>query len=630
MDKNSIYAFVLIGLVIAGFMYYESSNQPPVPPKAQNTAQVSGSNDTTIPKNTQVPNSSLPANQVANPASYDSLNRISQYGVFFSKFANQKEELFEIETENYKAIISNRGPAIKKFELKKYKKWNQYQTQLINDKMGELYLQFFSMDGRKIDSRDLAFSSKITSKSTSENNHFNLSGKDSLKIDFTLDVAPGKIIRSLVFYGDSYIVENSVDLQNMEHAIPQRGFEFVWGKGVRFQEKNSIDEAGDAHAMVVMNGDVKELDAKDDDKVNSSETGKIDYTAIKNKYFTAAIIPHNFDGTVDVTGNRKHIQDQGINEFYSMSYRIPYRGGNVKQDFTVYMGPIDFKIISKYGLERTINFGWWIIRYIGQYFMVPLFNLIHNFIPNYGIAIIIFSILIKFLLYPLTIGQMKSSYKMKLLQPEMEKIRQKFESDPTKQQQETMKLYSEYGLNPMGGCLPMLLQMPIMYALWSVLRSNIDLRQSTFILWITDLSMPDNIVHFGFSILGISAISGLALLMGITMFIQQKMTVTDPRQQTMVYIMPVMFLFMFSSFPAGLNLYYFMFNVLSIAQQYWMNNFAPNRPTLEDLRKAPKKEGWLQKKMREAQEMAAQQQSGGHNYNKINQGQAKGKNQGKK
>jgi YidC/Oxa1 family membrane protein insertase len=149
--------------------------------------------------------------------------------------------------------------------------------------------------------------------------------------------------------------------------------------------------------------------------------------------------------------------------------------------------------------------------------------------------------------------------------------------------------------------------MPILYALWAVLRSSIDLRQAGFVFWIHDLSLTDTIFNMPFPILGIKHISGLSLLMGITLFLQQKMTVTDPRQKSMVYIMPIMFTFMFSNFPAGLGLYYFMFNLMGIIQQVWINKFSKKKLTLEDLKRMPKKEGWLQKKMREAQEMSAGQ-----------------------
>ena len=171
-----------------------------------------------------------------------------------------------------------------------------------------------------------------------------------------------------------------------------------------------------------------------------------------------------------------------------------------------------------------------------------------------------------------------------------------------------MKIYSEYGINPAGGCLPLLLQMPILYALWALFSGSIDLRQAYFGLWMTDLSRPDIILELPFTIplLNLTHFTGLALLMGITMFIQQKMTVTDPRQKNMAYMMPIMFTLMFANFPAGLNLYYFMFNLLSIGQQFYINKLSPKKLTLEDLKRMPKKEGWLQKKMKEAQQIAEQ------------------------
>jgi YidC/Oxa1 family membrane protein insertase len=241
--------------------------------------------------------------------------------------------------------------------------------------------------------------------------------------------------------------------------------------------------------------------------------------------------------------------------------------------------------------------------------MLPIFKLIHKIIPNYGIAIIIFSLIIKLLLHPLSIKQLRSAQKMQLIAPEMNRLREEYKDDKQKQQQEIMKMYSQYGINPMGGCLPLILQLPILYALWAVLSKAIELRQTEFILWIHDLSIPDVIfsLPFRIPILNINQFSGLALLMGITLFLQQKMTITDPRQKSLVYIMPIMFTFMFSSLPSGLNLYYFMFNLMGIIQQVYINKYSKKKLTLEDLKRMPKKEGWFQKKMREAQEIAASQ-----------------------
>ncbi len=265
-------------------------------------------------------------------------------------------------------------------------------------------------------------------------------------------------------------------------------------------------------------------------------------------------------------------------------------------------------MLSEYGLENLVNLGWkFIIRPIGEFFMLPFFLFIYKLIGNYGISIILFSIVMKIILYPLSIQQMRSAQKMKVIAPEVAKVREKYKDDQKQQQQELMKVYSTYGINPAGGCLPLLLQMPILYALWGVLRTSIELRQADFAFWIHDLSLPDSIITLPFPIFGITSLSGLALLMGITMFIQQKMTLTDPKQKAMVYMMPIMFTLMFSYFPAGLNLYYFVFNLLGILQQLYLNNYSKNKLTLADLKRMPKKESWFTKKMKEAQEIAQSQ-----------------------
>jgi YidC/Oxa1 family membrane protein insertase len=202
------------------------------------------------------------------------------------------------------------------------------------------------------------------------------------------------------------------------------------------------------------------------------------------------------------------------------------------------------------------------------------------FIPNYGVVIIVFSIIIKIALHPLTRSSMVGMRKMQALTPMMNEIRAKYKDDPQKMNTQVMNLYKEYGVNPASGCLPLLLQMPILFALYSVFRSSIELRQANFVWWITDLSVPDSITKLPFTIplFGMSEISGLAVLMGITMFVQQKMTVTDPRQKAMVYMMPIMMTLIFNSLPSGLNLYYFVFNILSIGQQMLINRQHKDEP----------------------------------------------------
>jgi YidC/Oxa1 family membrane protein insertase len=254
-----------------------------------------------------------------------------------------------------------------------------------------------------------------------------------------------------------------------------------------------------------------------------------------------------------------------------------------------------------------VDLGPHILRPIGEFFMLPVFRAVHSVIGNWGLVIIVFSILIRMLLWPLSIPQIKSSRKMQLLQPKIAEIRAQYADDQQRQQMETMKLYREYGVNPVGGCLPLVLQLPILYALWGTLSSVIDLRQAGFIFWIRDLSIPDVVLNLPFTIplLG-DKLAGLALLMGTTLFIQQKMMITDPKQKAMVYVFPLLLMLTFNHLPSGLNLYYLTFNLLSIGQQIYMTKYSKNSLTLEDMRREAggKKKSWFAQKMEDAQKMA--------------------------
>ncbi|MCS7170366.1 MAG: membrane protein insertase YidC, partial [Candidatus Kapabacteria bacterium] len=321
-------------------------------------------------------------------------------------------------------------------------------------------------------------------------------------------------------------------------------------------------------------------------------------------------VPRPTELTVFARGQRFHAPNNGVVERYELSVRLPYRRGDESRIFQVYGGPLAYDVVKPYGLAAMVEFGLrWLVRPIGEYFMLPVFKAIHWLIPNYGIAIIVFAVLMKILLHPLILPQLRSAQRMQLLAPEFQRIREKYKDDLQAQQRELFRLYQEYGINPMSGCLPMLLQLPILYALWAVLNYSIELRQTPFVLWITDLSLPDRLLSLPFRIplFGFDYVSGVALLMGIALFVQQWMSITDPRQRWMVYVFPLLLTLLFSAFPSGLNLYYFTFNLLSIGHQLYLTRFRKKKLTLEDLKRQPKREGWLMRRLREAQTLAEEQ-----------------------
>lgn len=296
-----------------------------------------------------------------------------------------------------------------------------------------------------------------------------------------------------------------------------------------------------------------------------------------------------------------------------------FKGEKHQQDsFLLYLGPIDYDILKSYNrdMQNVFEFGSFLglkflIRPLSEYILLPLLLFIHKFVSNWGLVIIIFTIIIKFALHPLNKQSLKSMKKMQMLQPKITELKQKYKDDTQKQQQETMKLYSTYGINPMGGCLPMALQMPILIALWSLLNVAVDIRQQPFVFWINNLSAPDVLFRLSFRIplFGIDVVSGLALMMGVTMFVQQKMSVKDPSQKAMVYVMPVMFTLMFMGLPSGVNLYYFMFNLFSIAQQWYVNHKHGN-VELVPVANPKKKQGFMARMMDAAEKQSQAQKKG--------------------
>lgn len=388
-----------------------------------------------------------------------------------------------------------------------------------------------------------------------------------------------EIIKEFSFKGGVYDFGSDIVLRNMDQYIANYEYQVTWENGLNYTELNSVDESSFSTAYAYIGGETSTLEASKPNETAKQElSGNTGWVSQTTKYFTAAIVSRGkpADGAY-LLGSETKAPDNGLIRSYYTALQMKFDGQPYQADsFMVYVGPLDYRILKSYnvGLEETVGLGWrWLIRPIGEYVMLPAFQFIHSFIPNYGVAIIIFSILLKLLLNPLTASSMKSMRKMQALQPMMNEIKEKYKEDPQKMNQAVMNLYKEYKISPMGGCLPMVIQMPILYALWAIFRSNIALRQSNFFWWIKDLSVPDTILHLPFTIpiLGMSQISGLALLMAATMFVQQKMSVKDPRQQFMVWFMPVFFWILFNNFPAGLNLYYFVFNILSIGQQYLMN-----------------------------------------------------------
>jgi YidC/Oxa1 family membrane protein insertase len=567
MDRQSTIGFVLIFVVLVVWMWLNSPKQKPKP--VEQSAKSGQVKDTVKVNQSEMPKQK--EKQETNP-----------YGKFFSDRAKGTEKIISIETDFYSTEISTKGGVLRKWELKKFKTWNGQPVQLIDySHKGDFAVLLTTSDGRVINTKDLYFDVQAS------NYNVKIEGNFEFEIIFTLPASNGgQLVKKMKFHNEEYGFETEIQLLNLSSVIANYQYEVAWEHGISYAEQNSVDESGFAAAYAYAGNELTEIDAsKNDQKVQKEFSGAIDWVATRNKYFAVALIPiKNVSEGAYLEGTRSEMPDNGEKETYGISLKMPYKGeASEHSTFKVFLGPLQHSILKSYekGLENVMSLGWaWLIRPISEYIMLPIFTAIHYVIPNWGLVIIIFSILIKMAMHPLSKSQMKSMKKMQKLQPLMDELRTKYKDDPQKMNQSIMNLYKEYGVNPAGGCLPLLLQMPIMYALYAVFRGAIELRQASFVGWIKDLSIPDIIYHLPFKmpLIGIQDISGIAVIMGVTMFIQQKMTIKDPRQKTMVWMMPIMMTFLFNGFPSGLNLYYAVFNVLAIGQQVLINKQDDDEP----------------------------------------------------
>ncbi|MBM4171461.1 MAG: membrane protein insertase YidC [Ignavibacteria bacterium] len=614
MDKQTTAAFILIGVILVVWLYFNSPTPPPPQKKQADTTQVF---QDTLTKDVQTP-----------AAAQKEQEEIKKEETPFGNMPSRQEEIVTIDTDLTRIELTSKGARIRKYYLKEFGTWyrddikdttNFYDkhVQLVNSKDGgDFNILFVTKEGKLVNTSSLDFKSNL------KNYYYKLSAEDSLVINYEFEAANNKFIRkNFIIYGNDYSSKVDVEFENMDDVISSFRYDVVWSNGLNFVEKNSVDEANYSNASAFSGEEQVIVDATSPgEKETKDINGKVDWVAVKNKYFAAVISPNlpNDEGGAYFEGTHVNLLD-GTREYYSASLKIPFKNQKIQKDsFLLYLGPIDYDLLKNYGrnFETVVDFGSFfglkfIIRPISEYVLLPLLQFLHSIIPNYGLVIIIFSIIIKIALHPLTRQSLKSMKKMQLLQPKIAELKEKHKDDPQKVQKETMKLYSTYGINPMGGCLPLFFQMPILIALWSLFNVAIDIRQKPFALWIDNLSQPDVIARLPFKIplFGIDVISGLALGLGITMFIQQKMSVKDPSQKAIVYIMPVMFTLMFMTFPSGLNLYYMMFNLLSIGQQYYVNH-RKDDIELVPVANPKQKKGFMARMMEAAEKQAHEQRKG--------------------
>ncbi len=552
MDKNSVTGLAIIAVIMMVWLQFMSPEKKPLPPAtAVKTEQVQQQVQ-------QTPTASVPA--------------ADNFGVF-APSAGGQEQLLRVDNALFRATLSSKGATLKSLVLKKHLDGNLHAFDLVsNGNKGALSLLFLTREGKRIDTRDLYF------KSMSLDTLHTVSGKESYAVRYHLEVAPQQAIDiTYHFTGDSYKVDYDVQLTGFASELAGNEYQLQWDGGVPYSEKNRPDEAQSALASAYLGGSLVKLDAsKPNQSYREEQSGEAQWVAVRNKYFVAALIPHGRSAGIYLDGKRVAGNDYE-NYVAALKMAVPPAGDVVDDKFSLYLGPLDYNIVKaqKVNLEKIMDFGWdWLTRPFAEYIILPVFNWMNGFVGNYGLIIIIFAFLIKLVTYPLSMASTKSMKKMSALQPALKELQEKYKDNPAKLQSELGRIYKEAGVNPIGGCLPVVLQMPLLFAMFYVFRSSIQLRQHSF-LWAKDLSVPDSIFDFGFAIpMYGNHIAVFPILMAVTVFLQQKITPTtqsNEQMKVMMYMFPAMMLLFFNNMPAGLGLYYLMFNIFSVAQQYYIN-----------------------------------------------------------
>ncbi|MFA7381930.1 MAG: membrane protein insertase YidC [Desulfurivibrionaceae bacterium] len=463
-----------------------------------------------------------------------------------------------VEASLYSAVVTESGGMVKSFRLKDYREAlaaDSGNKELLRPKSGDNLPLNFSWGIEPGTIPQVAYEVASSKKEQDGTTLLSMRGKAPSGLE---------IVRTMRFFDRQYLLELSIEVVN-NTAAPLQGAPYLTLDNRPFSKENAMVSVGPA---LLHDGVLEEIKAGDLKKGSKSFTGKIGWAAYEDNYFLCGIVPR----TGEQHTAHFSLQDENrVTTVLAGASEVIQPGQRQQYTYSVYFGPKTMGALKSVGheLERSINFGWFDVMAKPTLYLL---NFLHGYVGNYGLAIILVTVLIKLLFWPVSQKGMKSMKTMQKLQPKMAKLREKYKDDKQLQQQEMIKLYQTYKVNPVGGCLPMVIQIPVFFALYKVLLQTIELRHAPFLFWITDLAAPDRL-PVGFDLPFLGGIPVLTLLMGATMFLQQRMTPAtgDPTQQKVMMFMPVIFTFMFLNFASGLVLYWFVNNLLSIGQQYIVN-----------------------------------------------------------
>jgi YidC/Oxa1 family membrane protein insertase len=540
-------------------------------------------------------------------------------GVFYGAMEGT-DTSYTIANDVMRVKISSKGATIKQVRLSRFLSWDQRPLEMYYDESNHFELSFLTTRSL-VKTSDLYFE---PIEGIAPGDSVAKVAGDSMTVAFRAyarDAAGnnnGAIIFRYVFYKDTYRYSFYIDFEKSENFIPA-GTNLMtlnWNADLERNEK-SIDNERLSSTVYYCDSDeeVDYLSERKDDEENLKYSLK--WVSFKQQFFSTTLIANTKFTSGDIKSYTRELNDTNYLKTMSASLSLDFvQGQDSSISFSYYTGPNKYKTLRAYGLgmERQIPLGWSFapLAWINRFAVIPVFNWLESYNLNYGIIILLLTIMLKLVLFPIAMRTYKSSAKMRILKPEVDAIGKKFpkKEDSMKKQQATMELYKKAGASPMSGCVPMLLQMPILIALFRFFPASIELRQQSF-LWASDLSTYDSVLNLGFTIPFYGDhVSLFALLMAISTLIYTRLndkmmgsSASMPGMKTMMYLMPIMFLGFFNSYASGLSYYYLLANLMTFAQIFAIRYFTDEdalRAKIEANKKKPvKKSNWA-KRLEEA------------------------------
>lgn len=549
MDRNQATGLILFAAVILIYSIFFASG-PEAPAVEESTPQVENQANST-------PTQEADLNTL--PDSLVDAQRAAKYGVLANLTLGEEKEVV-LENEEVKVTISTKGGGIKEVLLKEYFSWTKEPLVLLGEKTSQMAFRVDSRFG-EMNLQDFYFTPELSQEEKD--------GLVSQVLTLRAATESGQIIQKYTLADGSYVVRKSFEIDRFQGVFTGSELKLQWNDQIKAQEKDLAESRRKTQVNYYLTSGTYENLGLSDDPEEAEVAEPVKWIGFSQRFFTAGIIADSAFQNVKVSQSTP--SDSSVVRTMAASLAVPLSQG--KASLSYYFGPDQYKTLKAVtdGFEENVDMGYFFVSWVNKWIVVHLFEFLEQYFDNYGIIIIIIVLLIKLALMPLTYKSYIGMAKMRVIKPEIDELKEKYGDDPTKMQQEQMKLFSQLGVSPISGCLPLLLQMPFLFAMFFFFPNAVEMRQESF-LWANDLSTYDEFIKLPFTIPFYGAhVSLFTLLMTVsqivyTHFNNQLTTATGP-MKNLGYIMPVMFMFILNSYPAGLSFYYFVSNMVTFGQQ---------------------------------------------------------------